>query len=176
MILHHRSMRRLLTATLGLALGFGFALAAACDKTAPSSPASSEKPHMSKHALTVVGADDKVTVELAIPPSWTTDAADPPSWKADGARLSLAAVSPTGSDDATRITKAIAMQYADPSGATRTAYPDGRVFLSQPEGATLHARMFVPYPGGIVMAVALLSDPSKLASVKAAFETLKLAP
>ena len=132
---------------------------------------------MSKFALTVVGEDHKVNVELAVPGGWSTDAADPPSWKLDGARLlSLAAVSPGGRDDASRVAAAIKMQYADLAGAVRADYPDGRVWIAHPEGANVHARMFVPYAGGVVMGVAMLSDASKVDGVKAAFETLKIAP
>ncbi len=132
---------------------------------------------MSKFTLTVVGEDSKVNVELAVPGSWSSDAPDPPSWKMDGARmLSLAAVSSGGSDNASRVDKAIKMQYADLGGAARNDYPDGRVWIAHPEGANVHARMFVPYPDGVVMGVAMLSDASKVDGVKAAFETLKIAP
>lgn len=132
---------------------------------------------MSKFALTVAGDDSKVNVELAVPDGWSTDAAAPPSWKMAGARmLSLAAVSPGGRDDASRVDKAIKMQYGDLGGAARTDYPDGRVWIAHPEGANVHARMFVPYAGGVVMGVAMLSDASKVDGVKAAFETLKILP
>jgi len=131
---------------------------------------------MSKFALSVVGEDSKVNVELAVPAGWSSAAADPPSWKMDGARmLSLAAVSPGGSDNASRVEKAIKMQYDDLGGAARAEYPDGRVWIAHPEGANVHARMFVPYAGGVVMGVAMLSDASKVDGVKAAFETLKIA-
>jgi hypothetical protein len=132
---------------------------------------------MSKFALTVVGEDSKVNVEFAVPGGWTSSAADPPSWKMDGARLlSLAAVSPGGNDSTSRVAKAIKMQYADLAGAARAEYPDGRVWIAHPEGQNVHARMFVPCAAGVVMGVAMLSDASKVDGVKAAFETLKLAP
>jgi hypothetical protein len=164
------------------------ALGAACGNSSPSAPAAgsavsapvsaaSGKGHMSSFALTVVGEDSKVNVNLAVPDSWTAAAADPPSWKMDGARmLSLAAVSPGGSDNASRVEKAIKMQFADLGGIARADYPDGRVWIAHPEGANVHARMFVPYAKGVVMGVAMLSDASKVDAVKAVFETLKLAP
>ena len=132
---------------------------------------------MSSFALNVVGEDKKVNVDLAVPSGWSSGAADPPSWKLEGARLlSLAAVSPGGSDSASRVAKAIKMQYADLAGAARTDYPDGRVWIAHPEGANVHARMFVPYDNGVVMGIAMLSDPSKVDAIKAAFETLKVNP
>jgi hypothetical protein len=132
---------------------------------------------MSKLTLTEAGDDsNKVTVELAVPGSWSAGP-DPASWKMDGAlTLSLVTVSPRGSDDATRVGKAIKMNFADLGTAARTDYPDGRVWITQPQGANVHARMFVPYAGGVVMGIAMLSDASKVADVKAVFETLKIAP
>ncbi len=132
---------------------------------------------MSKLTLTEAGdATNKVTVELSVPADWRTEPQEPASWKMDGAReLSLAVVEPGGNDNATRVAKAIKMQYGDLAGATRNEYPDGRAWISRPEGDNTHARMFVPYAGGVVMGVAVLSDSAKLDGVKAAFETLKIA-
>jgi len=134
---------------------------------------------MSKITLSEAGDDNnKVTVELGVPASWQAGPADEhnPSWTMDGAkRLALATVGPRGSDDATRVEKAIKMNFDDPATATRAPYPDGRVWVTEQEGANLHARMFVPYPGGVAMGIALLSDKSKLDSVKAVFETMKIA-
>lgn len=134
---------------------------------------------MSRFALTELGDDNnKVTVELAVPSSWQPGDADAhnPSWKMDGARnLALATVGPRGSDAAARVEEAIKMNFDDPATATRNTYPDGRVWVTEPDGANLHARMFVPYAGGVVMGIALLSDKSKVDSVKAVYETLKIA-
>lgn len=138
--------------------------------------ASSGKAGMSKFTVTEAGDDsNKVNVEFAVPSSWQTDSAGPaPSWKMDGARmLSLATISPRGSDNAARVDKAIKQQ--DLADGTRNDYPDGRVFVSKPDGANIHARMFVPYAGGVLMGIAVLSDKSKLDGVKAAFETIKIA-
>ena len=132
---------------------------------------------MSKFTLSEAGDDkNKVTVELAVPSSWQAGAGDAnPSWKMDGARrLSLATVGPSGSDAAASIEQAIKMNFDDPATATRNTYPDGRVWVTEPDGANLHARMFVPYAGGVAMGIALLSDKSKLDSVKAVFETMKI--
>lgn len=134
---------------------------------------------MSKFMLSEAGDDNnKVTVELAVPGDWQAGPADAhdPSWKMDGAkRLALATVGPSGSDDAARIEKTIKMNFDDPKTATRATYPDGRVWVTEADGANLHARMFVPYAGGVAMGIALLSDKSKLDSVKAVFETMKIA-
>lgn len=129
---------------------------------------------MANFTLTEAGDDtNKATVELVVPSSWQPDAG-PASWKMAGARmLSVALVSPRGSSDAARVEKAIKLQ--DLADGTRSAYPDGRVWVAKQDGANLHARMFVPYPGGVAMGIAVLSDASKLDAVKAAFETLKIA-
>jgi hypothetical protein len=132
---------------------------------------------VSKFTLSEAGDDsNKVTVELTVPGNWQSAGDNPPSWKMDGARsLSLTAIGPSGSDDAARVQKAIKLQYDDLTGATRNDYPDGRVWIAQKDGAMVHARMFVPYPTGVVMGIAMLSDESKVDSAKAAFETLKIA-
>lgn len=68
------------------------------------------------------------------------------------------------------------MQFGDMADATRNDYPDGRVWISQPQqNGNVHARMFVAYENGVAMGIAVLSDKSKLDGVKAAFETLRVA-
>ena len=133
---------------------------------------------MSKFTLAEAGNEsNKVTVEFAVPASWSPSSSGPqPSWKADGAAmLQLVVANAGGDDNATRIANVAKMQFEDQPAPTRTDYPDGRVWMTQPDGNRIHARMFVPYAGGVVMGFAMLTDKSKLDGVKAAFETLKIA-
>lgn len=134
---------------------------------------------MSKFTLNVDG-EPPVAVTLAVPGGWSPDGsmADP-AWKREGAlMLSLVAVSPSGDDDAARVARAIKMQYDAVGADERTDLPDGRVWIAHREGENLHARMFVPYPGGVVMGVAILGaeGAGALPEVRAAFETLTIAP
>lgn len=134
---------------------------------------------MASYTLTEAGDDtNKVTVQFAAPADWKTDSAGPqPSWKADGLpTLQLVTIGPSGKDNATRVEKAIKAQFGGAAGATRNDYPDGRVWIAQPQGSRIHARMFVPYASGVAMGFAMVADASKLDAVKAAFETLKIAP
>ncbi len=150
---------------------------AASSGGATTTETSSGKAAMSKFTLAEAGNEsNKVTVEFAVPASWSKDPSGPqPSWKTDGAvTLTLVTVDAGGSNDAERIAHAAKMQFEDQPAPTRTEYPDGRVFMTQPDGNRTHARMFVPYPGGVVMGFAMLTDKSKLDGVKAAFETIKV--
>jgi hypothetical protein len=106
---------------------------------------------MSKFTLNVDG-EPPVAVTLAVPGGWSLDGSMPdPAWRRDGAlMLSLAAVSPSGDDDAARVARAIKMQYDAVADTERTELSGGRVWIARQEGENLHARMFVPYPGGVV--------------------------
>jgi len=118
---------------------------------------------------------NKVNVEMVVPGSWQTDSSMPASFKMDGAAiLSLVYVDAGGKDTADRVQRVIKMQYENPTAPTRQDYPDGRVWIAQPDGDRIHARMFVPGPKGVVMGFAMLTDKSKLDGVKAAFDTLKI--
>ena len=136
-------------------------------------PAAPGKAPMHRFTLTIPG-EPSVTVELAVPAGWAPDTSGPePAWKLDGVpMLMLAAISPTGDDDATRVRKAIRMQYGDDAG--RVDLSGGRVWMQVQEGDNLHARIFVPYPGGVVMGVAMIGagGTGKLAEIRTAFETL----
>ena len=129
--------------------------------------------------LSVVGEDTPVAVQLAVPSSWsedTTSTQAEPRWTMAGARLlSLAAISPRGDDAATRMSKAIKMQYGDAAGVERVDLPEGRVWMVQHEGENIHARMFVPFDRGVVMGVAILAQDGagQLPVIKQAFDTLK---
>ena len=129
----------------------------------------------SKFTLADSDPTNKVNVEMAVPGSWTADSSMPASFKMDGAAmLALVYVDAGGKDTADRVQHVIKMQYENPTAPTLQDYPDGRVWIAQPDGDHIHARMFVPGPKGIVMGVAMLTDKSKLDGVKAAFETIKI--
>lgn len=154
------------------AAGSGSAKAAPGAAAAQPGKASS----MTKFTLNVDG-EPPVAVELAVPSGWRADGGADPAWSRDGAlMLSLAAVSPSGDDDAARVNRAIRMQYDTVGADERTDLPDGRVWIAHREGENLHARMFVPYPGGVVMGVAILGaeGAGALPEVRAAFDTLKI--
>mgnify|MGYP001210283797 CR=1 FL=1 len=132
---------------------------------------------MTKFTLNVDG-EPPVAVELAVPSGWRADGSPDPTWSREGAlMLSLVAVSPSGDDDQARVNRAIRMQYDAVGADERTDLPDGRVWIAHREGENLHARMFVPYPGGVVMGVAILGaeGAGALPEVRAAFETLTIA-
>ncbi len=146
---------------------------------AASAPASrpGKTSSMTKFTLNVDG-EPPVAVEFAVPAGWSADPSMPdPAWKRAGARLlSVVAVAPSGGDDEVRVRKAIRMQYDEVGADERTDLPDGRVWIAHQDGENLHARMFVPYPGGVVMGVAILGPDGAgaLPEVRAAFETLRV--
>lgn len=123
------------------------------------------------------GDDAPVSVELAVPTGWDlTSTPDGPQWRFDGAlNVLITAVSPRGDDDAERIARAAKAQYGDVADGERTELSGGRVWIERREGENVHARMFVPYAGGVVMGVAILGEggAGKLAEVKQAFETIQ---
>jgi hypothetical protein len=147
---------------------------------APAIPSPTKAGSMTTYHLSNTGSDLPVTVEIAIPPAWTADpiaTPDAPMWKLAGARLlSLVAISPRGDDDATRVGKAIKMQYDDLTGAERVDLPDGRVWISARDGENQHARLFVPFADGVVMGVAILEVESagQLPAIRAVFDTIKI--
>jgi hypothetical protein len=149
----------------------------ACNSKSSSSSSGAAAP--SKLTLVEQGNEtNKVNVEMAVPAGWQPDSSHPASWKIDGAfMLELVVIDPGGKDNASRLDHAIRMQFDKDAKVTRNDYPDGRAWIweTQPNG-NLHARMFVPYAGGVVMGVAILTDKTKLDGVKAAFETLKVVP
>lgn len=132
---------------------------------------------MSTFTLSVDG-EPPVTVEFAVPAGWSPDTSgSDPAWQRAGALLlSVVAVSPSG-DDEVRMRKAIRMQYGEVADGERTDLGDGRVWIARQEGENLHARMFVPYAGGVVMGVAILGPDGAgaLSEVRAAYDTLRVA-
>lgn len=132
---------------------------------------------MATYKLNVDG-ESRVSVAISVPASWEADALskdDAPLWKSGSSRqLSLNAVAPRGDDDATRITKAMKMQFDDAGSVERAELSGGRVWAVERSGGSVHARLFVPFAGGVVMGVAMLSDDAQLAEVKSVFETIQV--
>src|SRR3569623_551744 len=134
------------TAAIGYSRGMRWFLVALVFVLSCSKSSSSGSGAPSKFTL-VDDQSNKVNVEMVVPGSWQPDSSLPASIK---------------------------MQYENPTAPTRQDYPDGRVWIAQPDGDRIHARMFVPGPKGVVMGFAMLTDKSKLDGVKAAFDTLKI--
>jgi hypothetical protein len=131
-----------------------------------------------KYSLEPTGIDQPITVEISIPSTWKEDVdRDGPEFTIpgqDGGMVSLTAIGLSGDTDET-MKKAIALQYgADAKDAQRTDLPGGRVWMVRKERKFQHARVFVPFAGGVAMGVALVDD-AQLPAIQKAFETLKLA-
>lgn len=136
---------------------------------------------MRQYQLVPIGDDAPLTVEVAVPADWTVDASDPegPSFVIPDAEirvLGITALMLKGDPD-TRMARAIRMQYGDADGAERSALSGGRVWMVRREKAVDHARLFVPYRDGVVMAVAVLTHASagRLPAIQQVFETLAVA-
>lgn len=111
------------------------------------------------------------------------DTSDPetPTFQIQGAQvrqLAFAALTSLRGDAAERMATAIKLQFGDGAGAERHDFPDGRVWMSGMKGTNLHARMFVPYEGGVLMGIALLGKDSgdRLPEIRSVFETIKVVP
>jgi hypothetical protein len=135
---------------------------------------------MTTYHLSNTGGDAPVTVELAIPDSWKEDPAlsapDSPVFKLAGAKsLSLVAISPSASDDEARLAK-ITRRFDEESDAERANLPNGRVWMTRRDGNNVAARLFVPFPGGLVMAVAVVGadQAARLPEIRAVFESLTI--
>jgi hypothetical protein len=133
---------------------------------------------------TIAGdGSDKVKIEVAIPSSWKADTSDPdaPTFKISGAQvrqLTFVTLTSLQGDAKEQLATAIRMQFGDAAGAERQDLPDGRVWMSEDEGRSIHARMFVPYDGGVLMGYALLAKDSAgtLPEIRKVFETIKVVP
>lgn len=133
---------------------------------------------------TIAGdGSDKVKIEVAIPSSWTADTSDPdsPRFKISGAQvrqLTFVTLTSLRGDAKEQMATAIRLQFGDAAGVERQDLPDGRVWMSEDEGRSIHARMFVPYDGGVLMGFALLAKDSAgtLPEIRKVFETIKVVP
>ena len=133
---------------------------------------------MKTYSITPVGDTTAISVAIAVPAGWTEASSSPegPRFEIPGAEvrvLTVNALALRGDADA-RMAKAIRMQYDDGAGAERSDLAGGRVWMIRHDRAVDHARMFVPYDGGVIMAVAILAHASggQLSAIKQAFETL----
>jgi hypothetical protein len=124
----------------------------------------------------------RVTVTAEIPAAWTETLSTrgAPSFAIPGKSGSPPAITALGIDrpDAeARIEKAMELQYgAGTPDVTRAPLDGGRVWAIREEAHVLHARMFVPAPHGVVMAVALVKheEAARLPEIEAAFRTVRV--
>lgn len=153
------------------------ALVAACG-CGRSSPAPEVK--VSKFQLDTGAGAPRVGVAMAVPPAWHVDPEGPefvvPG--VDGGMISLAALDLKGTD-VERMTVAIAMQFGEGERAAdeqRRELPGGRVWIERKELRMVHARIFVPYPRGVVMGVALVphAAAARVDEIRKVFETLTI--
>ncbi len=137
-----------------------------------------------KETYTIAGlGSETVKIQIETPSTWTADTSDreKPTFTISGVqvrRVTVAALTSLRGDAKEQMATAIELQYGDAAGAKREDLPDGRVWMSEDDGRNLHARLFVPYEGGVIMAIALLPKDSagKLPEIRSVFETIKIVP
>jgi hypothetical protein len=113
---------------------------------------------------------------MATPTGWIADTSDPvaPVFEVEGVRLlSLPRLRSTG-DAAARMAMAIKLQYLDAAGVKREELSGGRVWMVKTEENRIHARTFVPFDSGVLMAVALVrkEGADRLGEIRRAFDTV----
>src|SRR5262245_14873405 len=120
-----------------------------------------------------------ISVSLAVPSGWKENASNPSTVMFDvpglasGSLVSLTAIELTGTP-AAQMTKAIDIQGL--SDGQRSDLSGGRVWIQKTQGAIAHGRVFAPYAGGVVMAVALIQNGAdRLPDLRKVFETLTVA-
>lgn len=158
--------------------------ASKADPAAPSAPAAinspAKAPVMQTFRVTPVGDTAALSVEMTVPSGWTVDTSSPdgPTFQIPGAEIRQLTINALtlGGDPEARMAKAIRMQYDDGADARRSELPGGRVWMVRRENTVDHARMFVPYDGGVVMGVAILAHASadRLPAIQQAFETIAI--
>jgi hypothetical protein len=190
--------QRSVAATMRWVVVVSIAMFGACsssrkaDPPAPSGPASESVPAagatqgnppakasaMQTFRVTPVGDTAQLSVEMMVPSGWTVDTSSPdgPTFQIPGAEIRQLTINALtlGGDPEARMAKAIRMQYEDGADARRSELSDGRVWMVRRESAVDHARMFVPYDGGVIMGVAILTHASadRLPAIQQAFETI----
>ena len=158
------------------------ALLAACGASAPADPAAA-----SLHTYTIgyfLKPDaPRVTVTAQIPGTWTEklESDGAPSFSVPGKTgffpPTIAALGIDLPDTAARMEKAMELQYgAGTPGVTRTVLPDGRIWAVRSEETVIHARMFIPAPHGVVMAVAFVkpTEAALLANIEEVYQTVRV--
>ncbi|MBI4955375.1 MAG: hypothetical protein HY908_25355 [Myxococcales bacterium] len=154
--------------------------ALACCSSRGSDAAATAVPTLRQYRIAPPGGAP-VTIEVAIPPGWTEEPGSPGEPRfgisdANARLLTFAALELLG-DAAARMKKAIAAQYGAEAGALeRRDLPGGRVWIVAREAENLHARLFVPFEGGVLMGVAILAREaeSRLPEIRAAFESIAI--
>ncbi|HEY1017060.1 MAG TPA: hypothetical protein VGE07_30380 [Herpetosiphonaceae bacterium] len=170
-----RSIGRTLRALLLLAL------LAAC-----GAPAATPATHTYTIAYTLLPDDSKVTVTAEIPGTWT-ETLDPtggPSFTVPGNSSqflipTIVALHVGDGDDATRLERAMELQYGKGMpDVVSTPLGDGRIWAVRKETGMIHARMFIPAPDGVVMAVSMLKpeDEKLLPEIEAVYRTVRVSP
>jgi hypothetical protein len=150
---------------------------------APAAPAGKEA-RMRTYTMQYFGkpALPAVTVTAEIPAAWTEtlSAGGAPSFEIPGKTgtpPTITAIGIARPDDAARIEQAMALQYGTGTpDVTRTPLDGGRVWAVRKEPSVVHARMFLPTPHGVVMAVAIVkhAEADRLAEIEAAFRTVRV--
>jgi hypothetical protein len=160
------------------------ALLAACGASAPADPAASS-PHTYTIAYFLKPDLPRVSVSADIPGTWTEklefDGA--PAFSVPGNSgffpPSITALGIDLPDTAARMEKAMELQYgAGTPGVTRTVLDDGRIWAIRSEETIIHARMFIPAPHGVVMAVAFVkpTEAALLANIEEVYQTVRVQP
>jgi hypothetical protein len=148
-------------------------LVAACGS---ERPATAPETRMSTFQLKPMGKAPSVEVSMAVPPTWTADP-DGRSFTVpglEGGHVALAVLDLKG-DASQQMQSAIELQYGEgATDAQRTELSNGRVWMERKEVRMVHARVFVPYDRGVVMAVALIPHAAaqRLPEIRQVFETL----
>lgn len=147
---------------------------AACKSGSKSSPQT--------FTLTSTGADLSVKFTANIPSDWTIEKEpDAINFKVPGIDrilpcVSIVSISPHARSEAERFAKVIGYQFDSTPNAKREDLPDGRVWMSDVTDRNVHARMFIPYEGGVVMGIAMCMKDAekKLPEIRAVLETIKV--
>ncbi|HSK04308.1 MAG TPA: hypothetical protein VK932_23805 [Kofleriaceae bacterium] len=153
--------------------------------SAPAAPAiAGKEARMRTYTIQYFGkpALPPVTVTAEIPAAWTetVSAGGAPSFAIPGntgTPPTITAIGIARPDDAARIEMAMELQYGTGTpDVTRTPLDGGRVWAVRKEPSVVHARMFLPTPDGVVMAVAIVkhAEADRLAEIEAAFRTVRV--
>jgi len=132
--------------------------------------------------LASTGADLTVKVTASIPSSWTVEKTpDTINFNVPGIdtilpSVSIVSISPHARSEAERLAKVIGYQFVATPNAKREDLPDGRVWMSDVNDRNVHARMFIPYEGGVVMGIAMCMKDAekKLPEIRKVLETIKV--
>lgn len=150
--------------------------------SAPAAPA--QEARMRTYTMQYFGkpALPPVKVTAEIPAAWTetVSAGGAPSFAIPGKTgtpPTITAIGIARPDDAARVEMAMTLQYGNGTpDVTRTPLDGGRVWAIRKEPHVVHARMFIPTPHGVVMAVAIVKheEAARLGEIEAAFRTVRV--